>query len=104
MRDEAHILLEIHLRELGQPFMPEYKFCPTRNWRFDYRLIIPWMVAVEIEGGIFSRGRHTRGAGYQKDLLKYNTAAALGWKVYRFSTEDVLKGRAKTFLEEHLKP
>ena len=51
------------------------------------------MVAIEIEGGIFLNGRHTRGRGFQEDLTKYNMATALGWRVFWFSVEDVLRGR-----------
>ncbi len=97
-KQPANTLLEIHLQEIGfNKFVPEYKFHPTRRWRFDY-LITP-KVAVEIEGGIFARGRHTRGAGYEKDLEKYREATILGFSVYRFSTGEVLNGTAKTFLE-----
>jgi hypothetical protein len=51
------------------------------------------MLAIEIEGGIFIGGRHTRGRGYQDDLEKYNVATSLGWRVFRFSLEDILRGR-----------
>jgi len=71
----------------------EYKFHNERRWRFDFA----WpavKVAVEIEGGIFSGGRHTRGTGYEKDLEKYNTAITLGWKVYRLSGGMLLKDHA----------
>ena len=41
---------------------PEYRFHPTRKWRLD------WFhesgVGVEIEGGIWTKGRHTRGKGF----------------------------------------
>jgi hypothetical protein len=97
-KQPAHTLLEIHLRELGfDNFVPEFKFHPTRKWRFDY-LILP-LVAVEIEGGIYARGRHTRGAGYEKDLEKYREATILGFNVYRFSTGEILNGTAKAFLK-----
>jgi hypothetical protein len=33
-------------------------------------------------------------------LPKYNEAQRLGWKVYRFSTGQVLKGKAVKFLEK----
>jgi very-short-patch-repair endonuclease len=96
------VLLERHLRELGLPFEREYRFHATRRWRFDY-----WLpdarLAIEIEGAIWTRGRHTRGKGYQADLDKYNAATMMGYRVLRFSTDDVLRGRAKAFLVEHLK-
>lgn len=102
MKNEAHILFEKHLQELGYgSWETEARFHPERKWRFDF--LLPGKVAVEIEGAIFANGRHTRGKGYQGDLDKYNQATAMGYKVFRFSTQDVLRGRAKAFLAEHLK-
>lgn len=58
-----------------------------QDWRFDFA----WKhlgyfgrggVAVEIDGGIWTRGRHTRGAGYEGDVRKLNAATRLDWKVY----------------------
>ena len=60
----------------------EYQFAKPRKWRFDFC----WpesLVALEIEGGVFTMGRHTRGVGFMRDLEKYNTAASLGWAVFR---------------------
>jgi very-short-patch-repair endonuclease len=99
---EAELLMEIHLNELGLvPWEPELRFDTRRKWRFDYA--VPRLrVAIEIEGGIFpfrnargemTVGGHVRGAHYQSDLDKYNTAAALGWRVFRFSTEDIVMAR-----------
>lgn len=61
----------------------EYRFHPTRRWLMDFA----WprqRVAVEIEGGTYSNGRHTRGSGFADDCTKYNAAALLGWTVLRF--------------------
>jgi very-short-patch-repair endonuclease len=55
---------------------------PERAWRFDFA----WpdqKVALEVEGGAWTRGRHTRGAGFIEDMSKYNKAALLGWRVFR---------------------
>lgn len=108
-KNQANILLEKHLDELKIQWRAEWRFHPTRLWRFDYALgdfvgqyWEPNRVALEIEGAVWSRGRHTRGKGFQADMVKYNTATMLGWRVLRFSTEDVLRGRAKAFLAEHL--
>jgi very-short-patch-repair endonuclease len=60
----------------------ELRFAPPRKWRFDYA----WeeaKVALEVEGGVWSGGRHTRGAGFLKDMEKYNAATVLGWRVLR---------------------
>lgn len=81
--------------------VPEYRFC-ERRWRFDFA----WpdkKVALEIEGGTWSRSRHTTGAGYRNDCYKYNTAATLGWCVIRATTDMVKDGSAFTDLEKALK-
>jgi very-short-patch-repair endonuclease len=60
----------------------EFKFHPERKWRFDFA----WpaqRVALEVEGGIWTQGRHTRGSGFAKDIEKYNAAAVAGWRVVR---------------------
>jgi hypothetical protein len=98
-QSEAHILLEIHMQELGLKFAPECQFHPHRKWRFDY--VIGNKTAIEIEGAIWTRGRHTRGAGYLADMEKYREAAVLGWKVLRFATSEILDGTARAFLKEH---
>ena len=101
-RSEADLLLEQYMMELGLGSIleREWKFCPDRKWRFDFALIGAGVkTAIELEGGIWANGRHTRGAGYQGDLDKYNSATALGWRVYRFSTQDVLTGKCLTFLK-----
>jgi hypothetical protein len=93
-------LLDELVSKKGKKWYPEFQFSPARRWRFDYAA--PHMVAVEIEGAIWSGGRHTRGAGYQRDLDKYNAAAQMGWRVFRFSTQDVLRGKAAEMLRRVL--
>lgn len=80
----------------------EYRFHPARKWRFDYC----WAdrrYAVEIEGGIWSRGRHTRSGGFILDMEKYNEAAKRGWFVFRFTPQDLKKGKAQTFMVDLFK-
>ena len=72
----------------------EVRFHPTRRWRFD----IAWptkMIALEIDGGIFIQGRHSRGAGILKDMEKKNAASALGWRVF-LATPDTVRSPQTT--------
>ena len=72
----------ICLSELRMEVVKEFQFHPTRRWRFDYA-IPSHKIALEVEGGVFSKGRHTRGAGFIGDIEKYNEATRLGWRVVR---------------------
>lgn len=78
------VIKQILERELGVEVLLEHQFHPKRKWRFD--LAIPSVkLAVEIEGAVYSNGRHTRGSGFLKDIEKYNTAAIMGWTLLRFT-------------------
>lgn len=79
----------------------EHKFHPTRQWRFD--IAFEWAkIAVEIEGGVFTRGRHTRPMGFIADCEKYNAAALMGWKVLRIHAKTINNGKAVKMLVEAL--
>lgn len=80
----------------------EYKFHPSRRWRFD-GAYPDRMVAYEIEGGVWSGGRHTRAEGFTNDCIKYNEAALLGWQVYRFTASMIDDGLALQYLEMALR-
>jgi len=100
---DLEILFELQLRELNFPYLvkKEYKFHPKRRWRFDFA--IPSIkLALEVEGGVFSRGRHIRPTGFIKDCEKYNNAVLLGWHVLRFPGNTVEDGTAKKFVSEYL--
>lgn len=93
------------LTQLRQASCPlperEVRFDPKRRWRFDFC----WpdrKLAVEVEGAVWSGGRHTRGAGFLRDAEKYNRATELGWAVYRFASEQVYDGSAITVISRIL--
>lgn len=76
-------------RELkGEKLTEEFKFHPTRKWRFDFALPEK-KIAFEIEGGIWIKGRHTRPKGFLGDIEKYNAAAELCWLVFRIPGHQV---------------
>lgn len=80
----------------------EYKFAPPRKWRFDFAWPLR-KLAVEIEGGVYSGGRHTRPTGFVNDMEKYNAAASQGWTVMRFTTSQATSGFALNTIEALLK-
>lgn len=88
-----------------------------RDWKFDFA----WpkrRVAAEVDGGTWARkgahkclvcgqipqGRHVRGKGFEGDCEKTNAAAAMGWKVFRYTAAMVHDGRAFAQLSDVLLP
>lgn len=83
------------------PAQREYKFHPKRRWKFDFAFPHA-MVAVEIEGGTYVRGRHVRPEGFRNDAIKYSEAAILGWKVIRGDSQMVRNGALLSLVERAL--
>ena len=86
--------LAFQLQAAGLPTPErEHRFAPPRKWRVDFA----WpelMVALEVEGGTMTGGRHTRGRGFELDAEKYNEAALSGWLLLRVTGAMVKDGRA----------
>lgn len=79
----------------------EFKFHPIRKWAWDFS----WndrLIAFEIEGGVFTGGRHGRGSGILKDIEKSNAAALLGWRTLRATGTMVRNGTALRIVEAAL--
>ena len=67
---------------LGGPLLErEQTFHDERRWRVDFMHRITNTI-IEIEGGIWSSGRHLRPQGYINDCKKYVAAQLEGWEVF----------------------
>ena len=101
-QSRGELILSTDLKNIGIPYPEvEYKFHPTRRWRFDFA----WpdqKLAVEVEGGVFSNGRHSRGKGFTEDCVKYNQAVILGWRVLRFTTSQITQNEAVDIIKSAL--
>ena len=103
--------LAAQLRYAGLPEPErEFRFAPPRRWRFDFVfravMIGPGMnigdLAIEVEGGTRSGGRHVTGQGFEDDLRKYAEGALLGWTLLRVSGEMVRNGEALRLIQRAL--
>jgi len=99
----AKLASEVELNLIELPgYKKEIIFHPTRKWRFDYA----WTelkVALEIHGGIFTNGRHTRGTGITEDRVKMNSAQLLGWIVIEATTAQVKNGQMLKWITQAIK-
>ena len=91
-------LFALHVRAARLPVPErEYRFC-SRRFRFDFA----WpkqKIAVEIQGGIYSQGRHSRGIGQESDYEKLALALIDGWQVLLVSPGQVKNGKALGWVE-----
>ena len=89
---EEAFVLQLQATTLPTP-VREYVFAKPRRWRFD----VSWpdiLLAVELHGGLWINGRHNRGAGYESDMQKMNTAMLTGWTVLQFGATAIESGDA----------
>lgn len=94
------LLLMIESAGLPAPVL-EHQFTPERKFRFD----MCWparMVALEIDGGTWTGGRHVSGLGYERDCVKINLATAQGWRVFRVTTRQAENSYAIELLRRAL--
>ena len=76
----------------------EYRFHPLRKWRFDYAIPAIRM-AIEVEGGVWTGGRHTSSRGFLGDMEKYNEAALSGWCLVRTTPDKLLTNEMLEFIK-----
>ena len=86
---------------LGIECVREHRFHPTRRWRFDYAFPA-CRVAVEIDGGVWTYGRHNRASGYLADMEKFNEAAALGWIILKFTPQEQFRAKTLELIKKAL--
>lgn len=96
------------IEEAGLPLPDEleYRFAKSegRQWRADGAYLSPHFLLIEVDGGTWSGGRHSQGAGFQGDAEKLNCAAILGWRVLRFTGPMIRSGEAVRTIKRALKP
>lgn len=97
-QSDLEAAMAFQLRAVGIDMEREVEFHPERKWRFDFA-DKENKIAVEVEGGVYARGRHTRGSGFVKDCKKYNEAELLGWTVLRIPGPWVETGEGIAFVE-----
>lgn len=99
----AQRLLASALTASGLCVCTEHRFHPTRRWRIDIavtRRERTRKLAIEIDGGVWVQGRHTRGTGVLKDNEKMAHLAMDGWLFLRVTPQQVTSGQALTWARQ----
>ena len=76
----------------------EVALIPNRKYRFDF----VWpdqKLACEVDGAVWTAGRHTRGGGFTSDAEKVSLAAGEGYRVLRVTGGQVESGAALRWIE-----
>jgi very-short-patch-repair endonuclease len=95
-------LLAQHIQYAGLPTPErEYRFAPPRRYRADFAYP-EQKILVEVQGGIYTRGAHSRGVGLERDYEKLNLAQLNGFRVFQFSRKMIESGVAVNMIEEVL--
>lgn len=84
------------------PAVPEHRPLPPRRWRIDRAWPEHGMVACEVEGAVWTQGRHTRGSGFIGDIEKYNELALAGWLLVRVTYAMIADGSAVAVIRRAL--
>lgn len=92
-RDALEAVMDLQFRAVGLKPERQYRFHDVRKWRLDFAFPDA-KVAIEVDGGTFTGGRHTRGRGYAEDCRKRAEAMLLGWRVLNATGEQVKSGEA----------
>lgn len=82
---ELQMYRQIYLAHLP---LPETQFKPfdTDKRAFDF-VWLDKTLLVEVQGGTWTKGAHTRGKGYRRDVEKHNDAVLDGWTVLWFTSD-----------------
>ncbi len=79
-----NILFSFLLDKEIEKYEKEFQFDEVRKFRFDWA-IPSKKIAIEFEGLMSEKSRHTTLNGYSNDCIKYNLAQLKGWRVLRYT-------------------
>jgi len=87
---------------IAEGMVRELRAIEGRRFRVDFC----WpdhSLAVEVQGGIWTRGRHSRPMGIVKDYEKFNLLTLGGWRILLLTSLDVQSGRGLEMIQDALR-
>lgn len=104
---EAEDQLAFQLKAIPEKplFDRQYRIHPDRKFMADFYFanVKGTPLVVEVDGGGFVNGRHSRGMGIERDAEKSALIAAMGARLMRVTPNLVRNGKALKWILEALK-
>ena len=73
----------------------------VKQWRYD--VIFPTVkLCIEVQGGVFTHGKHSRGENQVNDMYKSNSAQRVGYACFQFPPRDLSSGKAATDVIDYI--
>lgn len=76
----------------------EYTAIEGRRFRFDFWLP-DYAILIEVQGGTYNGGRHTRGVGMDADCEKSRLAQMLGYDVLCYTGKQITKENVQELVD-----
>lgn len=98
---ESVLATKIQNARFQKPYFRQYPFLSGRKFRADFAFP-EQMLLIEVDGGLYIQGGHSRGAARESDLERDALAMLAGWRTLRVSPRHVKDGRAIAWIAELL--
>ena len=99
---ELRFMAQIKAAGLERGCWRQYRAVPDRGYAWDFA----WpdeRLLLEIQGGTWIQGAHSRGTGIRRDCEKLCAATLAGWRVMAIDTTMVRDGTGLKLIETALK-
>ena len=80
-------------------YVREAQIIPNRKFRYDF-YFPEHRLCVEVQGGVWSNGAHSRPTGIKRDYEKSNLCTQYGFKLLQFDVKAVKSGEALDVTEQ----
>lgn len=88
--ESRFLMLWLELAPSSLTLLREFPAIEGRRFRFDF-YCVEASVLIEIQGGAFTGGRHTRGVGMSSDCEKSRLAQMQGYKCFAYTGQQITK-------------
>jgi len=100
---EAKVAADLKALGLMDGCERQYRFHPERKWKIDFawpQCTVydfdgepePKHIALEVNGGTYSHGSHSRGPRQRGDYEKWSELSLMGWTLILVDCKDVREG------------